>query len=76
MVKPRSNASAHGHESVDHDDPTSAGLMSQDDQAPGTGILGDETIVRPAAGVDVPGIAPDAPPQPTGEAHPGPTPAE
>ncbi len=76
MDKPQPNDPAHGHESVDHDDPTSAGLLSPDDQAPGTGILGDETVVRTAAGVDIPGIAPDAPPQPNGEAHPGPTPEE
>ena len=61
------------HELVDHEHPTSAGLMS-DDQEPGTGILGDETLVRSADGVKVPGLAPDDPPEPTGEAHPGPTP--
>lgn len=76
MDKSPTNQPEHGHESVDHDDPTSAGLMSTDDQSPGTGILGDETVVRTAEGVDVPGIASDVPPRPTGEAHSGPTPEE
>ena len=70
-----SNPPDHGHESLDHEHPTSAGLMG-DDKQPGTGIRGDETLVRPGAGVEVPGIAPDPPPQTTGEAHPGPTPEE
>ncbi len=45
------------HESVDHDEPTDAGLMDDDD-VPGTGIMGDETVVRPASDVEHPGIAP------------------
>jgi hypothetical protein len=35
------------HESIDHADPTDAGLMDPEgDAAPGTGIMGDETVVR------------------------------
>ena len=45
------------HESVDHDDPTDAGLMD-DEETPGTGVMGDETVVRPAPDVEQPGIAP------------------
>ena len=45
------------HESVDHDDPTDAGLMD-DEATPGTGVMGDETVVRPAPDVEQPGIAP------------------
>lgn len=45
------------HESVDHQNPTDAGLMDES-ETPGTGIMGDETVVRPAPGVDQPGIAP------------------
>ncbi len=45
------------HESVDHDHPTDAGLMDDTD-VPGTGIMGDETVIRPAANDEQPGIAP------------------
>lgn len=45
------------HESVEHEQPTNAGLMD-DDEAPGTGIMGDETVVRTAPGAGQPGIAP------------------
>ena len=45
------------HESVDHDEPTDADLMD-DDEVPGTGIMGDETVVRSASDVEQPGIAP------------------
>ena len=45
------------HESVDHDEPTDAGLMD-DDEVPGTGIMGDETVVRTKPEVEQPGIAP------------------
>ena len=70
---------ARGHESVNHDDPVAAGLLHDpsdpDAEVPGTGILGDETLVRDADGVGPPGIAP-APASGTGnEAHPGPGPA-
>ena len=64
------HATDRTHESLDHEHPTSAGLMS-DDREPGTDIFGDETVVRPAAGVDVPGLAPDDPPHRPGEAHHG-----
>ena len=45
------------HESVDHNEPTDAGLMD-DDEVPGTGIMGDETVVRTKPEVEQPGIAP------------------
>ncbi len=68
----------HGHESVNHHDPAAAGLLHDPDdpdtEVPGTGILGDETLVREADGVRTPGITP-APASGTGnEAHPGPGP--
>ena len=44
------------HESVDHNEPTDAGLMD-DDEVPGTGIMGDETVVRTKPDVEQPGIA-------------------
>lgn len=61
------------HESVDHEEPTDAGLMDHDD-VPGTGIMGDETVVRPAPNVEQPGIAPgtvkDAAAEATAPSHP------
>ncbi len=45
------------HESVDHEHPTDAGLMDDTD-VPGTGIMGDETVIRPASNDEQPGIAP------------------
>jgi regulator of protease activity HflC (stomatin/prohibitin superfamily) len=64
------------HESVDHDNPTSAGILgSLEEDAPGTGIFGDETLVR---GIDpdaVPGIYPGEAAHTGGIAHPGPTPS-
>ncbi|MCC7023618.1 MAG: hypothetical protein IT338_12390 [Thermomicrobiales bacterium] len=64
------------HESVDHVDPTDAGLMDPTGQdAPGTGIMGDETIVRDLEDGRVPGIYPGQPAHTGGAAHPGPTPA-
>ncbi|MCC6316018.1 MAG: hypothetical protein IT337_18625 [Thermomicrobiales bacterium] len=42
---------------------------------PGTGIMGDETVVRDREGVDVPGIYPGPAAHTGGHAHPGPTPA-
>lgn len=64
------------HESIDHVDPTDAGLMDPTgSDAPGTGIMGDETIVRDLADGRPPGIYPDAPAHTGGIAHPGPTPA-
>ncbi|MBA2277358.1 MAG: hypothetical protein H0W06_06300 [Chloroflexia bacterium] len=53
----QSGDDAPRHESVDHEQPTDAGLMDEKD-VPGTGIMGDETVVRPAPGVLQPGIAP------------------
>ncbi len=53
----QSGDDARRHESVDHEQPTDAGLMDETD-VPGTGIMGDETVVQPAPGVDQPGIAP------------------
>ena len=64
------------HESIDHVDPTDAGLMDPDgDDAPGTGIMGDETVVRDLDDGLPPGIYPDPRGQTGGIAHPGPTPA-
>jgi hypothetical protein len=45
------------------------------DEVPGTGIMGDETLVRDADGVDVPGLYPGPAARTGGAAHPGPTPA-
>ncbi len=45
------------HESVDHEHPTDAGLIDDED-VPGTGILGDETVIRPSSNDGPPGIAP------------------
>ena len=65
-----------GHESVNHQDPSSAGLMKPMDPAvdevPGTGIMGDETLVRDADGEGLPGISPGSNTHTGGEAHPGP----
>lgn len=64
------------HESVDHVDPTDAGLMDPEgDDVPGTGIMGDETVVRDIDDGRPPGIYPDPPAHTGGRAHPGPTPA-
>jgi hypothetical protein len=64
------------HESVDHVHPTDAGLMDPSgDDVPGTGILGDETIVHDLEDGKPPGIYPDPPARKGGVAHPGPTPA-
>ena len=38
------------HESVDHEDPTAAGTLEGDEHVPGTGIMGDETLVREVPG--------------------------
>ena len=65
------------HESVDHDRPTDAGLMDPTGgEVPGTGIMGDETLVRAAPGVERPGTAAGPPAGTGGSAKPGPTPAE
>src|SRR6185436_6089861 len=65
------------HESVDHVRPTDAGLMDPTgDDVPGTGIMGDETIVHDLDDGKPPGIYPDPPAHKGGLAHPGPTPAE
>jgi len=64
------------HESIDHVDPTDAGLMDPTgEDAPGTGIMGDETVVRDLEDCQPPGIYPDPPAHTGGVAHPGPTPA-
>ena len=64
----------HRHESVDHDHPTDAGLMDPDgDEVPGTGILGDETLVRDADGEGVPGLYPGPAAHTGGAPRPGPT---
>jgi hypothetical protein len=67
---------ARRHESVDHVHPTDAGLMDPSaDDVPGTGIMGDETIVHDLEDGKPPGIYPDPPAHTGGVAHPGPTPA-
>ncbi|HEV2107882.1 MAG TPA: hypothetical protein VGR16_06440 [Thermomicrobiales bacterium] len=64
------------HESVDHEQPTAAGLMDGgDDEVPGTGILGDETLVR-SVGDRTPGIAPGPGTRTDASPEPGPTPRE
>jgi hypothetical protein len=46
------------HESVDHERPTDSGLMNDPgDEVPGTGIMGDETLVE-STGAGQPGIVP------------------
>ena len=64
------------HESIDHAAPTDAGLMDPSgEDAPGTGIMGDETVVRDLDDGRPPGIYPDPPALTGGLAHPGPTPS-
>ena len=66
-----------GHESVDHEHPSSAGLMETigpDAEVPGTGIMGDETLVRDVDGEGAPGLYPAPPAHTGGEARPGPAP--
>ncbi len=65
------------HESIDHDRPTDAGLMDPTgEDAPGTGIMGDETVVRDINPDGPPGLYPGEAGHTGGHAHPGPTPAE
>lgn len=62
------------HESIDHIDPTDAGLMDPTGaDAPGTGIMGDETVVRDLDDGHAPGIYPAPAAHTGGVAHPGPT---
>lgn len=65
------------HESVDHIHPTEAGLEEPESiQSPGTGIMGDETLIHPNEPrmPHYPGIDQDAHPGPHGQdAQPGPT---
>lgn len=64
------------HESVDHEHPTDAGLMTPpENEAPGTGIFGDETLVHDDSPDGSPGIYPAPNAHTGGAAHPGPTPA-
>jgi hypothetical protein len=70
----RDQPGERGHESVDHDDPSSAGLLVPPEAvAPGTGIFGDETLVRDADGGHGAGIYPAGPSGTGGAARPGPT---
>ena len=72
----RDETGVRRHESVDHEQPTDAGLMdSAWREVPGTGIMGDETLIRDADGEGAPGIYPGASSHRGGVAHPGPTPA-
>jgi hypothetical protein len=63
------------HESIDHADPTDAGLMETDPaHLPATGVMGDETLVRMTGG----GIPPYPGTEghddhPAGDPRPGPT---
>jgi hypothetical protein len=62
------------HESVDHEEPTAAGTLEGEEHVPGTGIMGDETLVR-----DVPGglhlnDGQARAKRSDGRPHPGPTP--
>jgi len=60
------------HESVDHKHPTDAGMLDEEEHVPGTGIMGDETLVREIpGGLHLSGPPPhrDHDPAP----HPGPT---
>lgn len=80
MAKGKTNREAagegHRHESLDHVRPTDAGLLdAEGGEVPGTGIMGDETLVRDAEGEGVPGIYPAPAAHTGGGAHPGPTPA-
>jgi len=74
--QPQRDEESPRHESVDHQHPTAEGLMDPAQaEVPGTGIFGDETLVRDENPGGPPGIYP-APAAPTGGvAHPGPTPA-
>ncbi len=64
------------HESVDHVNPTDAGLMDPThEDRPGTGIMGDETLVHDLDDGRQPGIYPAPAAHTGGRAHPGPTPA-
>ena len=63
------------HESVDHQHPTTEGLMDPSlVEVPGTGIFGDETLVRDENAGGPPGIYPAPAAHTGGVAHPGPTP--
>lgn len=65
------------HESVDHEHPTDEGLLDPTGaEVPGTGIFGDETLVRDVDDGHPPGLYPTAPGHTGGPARPGPTPAE
>lgn len=73
---PDNRDSVPRHESVDHQHPTAAGMLSDDDgHIPGTGIMGDETLVREVPG----GLHLDPVPTEARRGHaqprPGPTPA-
>ena len=70
----RGQEAGRGHESVDHEHPSGAGLMNPGDEVPGTGIMGDETLVRRADGEGTPGVYPASRAHTGGEAHPGPGP--
>jgi hypothetical protein len=64
------------HESIDHTNPTDAGLMDPEgDDAPGTGIMGDETVVHDLDDGRPPGVYPAPPAHTGGIAYPGPTPS-
>lgn len=53
------------HGSLDREHPTGAGPTEPDGATvPGTGVFGDETLVRPAEGVVRPGIVAPAEPDP------------
>lgn len=62
------------HESVDHEQPTDAGLMNEPgEEVPGTGIMGDETLVE-STGDGKPGIVPGPTAGTGADPEAGPTP--
>ena len=70
------NKTPRRHESVDHEHPTDAGLLNdQDDEVPGTGIMGDETLVE-SSGDGQPGIVPGPAAGTGADPDAGPTPEE
>jgi hypothetical protein len=76
-VHMRSDEPIPRHESIDHANPTDAGLMDPEgDDTPGTGIMGDETVVHDLDDGHPPGIYPVPPAHTGGGVHPGPTSAE
>lgn len=69
------HTSGHSRELVDHTPPSSAEFTDEGNpkaEVPGTGVMGDETLVRDSDGKGVPGLYPAPPAHTGGAAHPGP----